>query len=112
MDVAGGVSFGFTGLLFRSVERLCEGEPCCLGHRTKVSVLCLLYKIYHRVDHSANKYLNQFVAAHNTRASAALGFTTVTKCARCRTDQFNRSFLPAAGVYGSCCCRARLVVAP
>ena len=30
---------------------MCEGELCCLGHRRKASTLCLLYNIYHRVDH-------------------------------------------------------------
>ena len=34
-----------------SAKRLCESELCCLGHRRKVSVLCLCYKIYRRVDH-------------------------------------------------------------
>ena len=38
---------GLIGLLdsvVRSAERLCEGDLCCLGHRRKVSSLCLLYK--------------------------------------------------------------------
>ena len=29
----------------RSAERLCEGQLCCLGHRRKVSTICLIYKI-------------------------------------------------------------------
>ena len=33
-------------------EKLCEREFCYLRHREKVSALCLLYKIYRRVDHS------------------------------------------------------------
>ena len=53
-------------------ERLCEGELCCLGHIRKISALCLLCKIYHKVDHPMNKYLKHFVAACNTRASAAV----------------------------------------
>ena len=61
----------------------------------KEGLLCLLYKIYHRVDHSSNEYVNHFVAARNTKASPTLGeLALVTP--RCRTDQFSRSFLPAA----------------
>ena len=54
-----------------SVERLCEGELCCLGHRRMVSAL--LDKIYHRVDRPMNEYRKNLVAAHSTRASAPLG---------------------------------------
>ena len=39
--------------------------------RRLVHCTCLLYKIYHIVNHSINKYLNFFVAARYTRASAA-----------------------------------------
>ena len=42
-----------------------------------------------------NEYLNHFVAARNTRASAALNELALV-IPLCRTDQFNRSFLPAA----------------
>ena len=56
----------------RSAERLCEGDLCCLGHRRIVSVLCLPCKIFHRADHPIHECLHHFVAAHNTRASAAL----------------------------------------
>ena len=59
--------------IVRSAERLCDGELCSLAHRRKVRVLCLLYKIYHRVNHSVNGYRNYFVAARNTIASVALG---------------------------------------
>ena len=86
MDVVGGVTFGFA-------ESLCEGELCCLGHRRKISAMCLLYKLYHRVDHPINQYLKHFVAARNTRASAALGELALV-ISRCRTDQLSRSFLP------------------
>ena len=34
--------------------------------------LCLLYKIYHRADHTLHDNLHRFIAACNTRASAAL----------------------------------------
>ena len=37
-------------LLFAVRYGYCEGELRCLGHRIKVSVLCLLYKIYYRVN--------------------------------------------------------------
>ena len=40
--------------------------------RLRVSTLCLLYKIYHRVDYSVNEYVHHLVAARNTRASVAL----------------------------------------
>ena len=78
-----------------SVEKLCEDELCCLGHRRKVNGLCLLYEIYHRVDHPMNEYLNHFVAAQNTRVSVALGELALL-ILRCRIYQFGRSFLPAA----------------
>ena len=57
---------GLLDMVVRSAERLCEGGLCCLWHRRKVSALCLLYKIYHRVDHPMSKYLMHFVAARNT----------------------------------------------
>ena len=102
--------FCFFYSIVYSAERLCEGEFCCLGHCRKISALCLLCKIYHRVDHSMNKYLKHFVAARNTRASAVLGeLASVTP--RCRTESFSTSFLPIA-VRLSCCHRACLVVAP
>ena len=43
-----------------------------------------------------NEYLNHFVAACNARASTALSELALV-ILRCRTDQFNRSFPPAAG---------------
>ena len=58
-----------------------------------VSCICSC-KIYHRVYHPMNEYLNCFVAARNTRASAALDELTLV-IQRCRTDQFSRSYLPA-----------------
>ena len=42
-----------------------------------------------------NGYLNNFAAALNTRASAALGESALV-FSRCRADQFSRSFVPAA----------------
>ena len=76
-------------------ERLCEVELCCLGHRKKVNGLCLLYKNYHRLVHPMNEYLNCFVVARNTGASATLGeFALMIK--RCRTNHCSRSSLPAA----------------
>ena len=41
-----------------SMERLCEGELCCLGHKMKVSALCLPYEIYPRADHPLPEYLH------------------------------------------------------
>ena len=51
--------------------------------------------IHHRADHSLHEYLRHFVAALNTRASAALCELDLL-IPRCRTDQFYRSFLPVA----------------
>ena len=42
-----------------------------------------------------NERLNHFVAAHNPRASAALGKLALL-IPPCRTDQFSRLFLPVA----------------
>ena len=58
----------------------------------KVNALCLLYKIDNRVNHLINEH--NFAAARNARSSAALCKALVIP--RCRTYQFNRSFLPAA----------------
>ena len=54
--------------------------------------MCLLYKMYHRVDHPMNEYLNKFVAIRKTRASSALGELALA-IRLCRTDQFSRPFL-------------------
>ena len=64
-----------------------------LRHRRKVSTLCLLPKICHRVDHHMSEYLHHFVAARITRASAAMGELPVV-LPSCRADQFSQSFLP------------------
>ena len=60
-----------------------------------VGVICLLHKIYHRVDHHMNEYLNRFVAARNITTSATLGELALV-IPWCKTDQFSQSFLPAA----------------
>ena len=75
-------------------EGLCEGELCCLVHRRKVRALCLLYKMYDRVGHSINVYLNHFVTVRNTRASGALSELALV-ILRCRTDRFSRLILSA-----------------
>ena len=85
MDVAGGISL-LNGIV-RHVEMLNKSKFCCLGYRRKVSALCLLYKIYHRVHHTMKQYPKPFVVARNTRASAALGeFALIIS--RCITNQF------------------------
>ena len=48
-----------------------------------------------QVDHSMNEYLNHFVAAHSTRASAALCELALV-IPRCGAVKSARSFLPAA----------------
>ena len=60
----------------------------------KVSILCLLYNIYHRADHPLYAYLHRFLAACNTRGSAALCELALVILRR-RLDQFSRPFLPA-----------------
>ena len=84
--------FGLLDSVGHSTERLCEGDICCLGHRRKVSALCSLYKLYHRVDHPMNEYLYHFVAARNTSGPGEL--TLVIP--RYRSDQFSQSFLSDA----------------
>ena len=65
--VSGESRLGMLDRIVRSAERLCEGELYCLARRGKISALCLLYELYHRVDHSMNGYLNSFVAARQWR---------------------------------------------
>ena len=54
-------NLGLLDSIVRNAERLCEGKLSCLRHKRKVSALCLLYKIYHRVDHPVNEHLHHFV---------------------------------------------------
>ena len=76
---------GLLDSIARNAERLCEGEFCSFAR--------LLYEIYHKADHPLHKHLHH-VFTCNTRASAALGeLTLVILC--CRSNLFNRSFLPA-----------------
>ena len=62
---------------------------------TKRLAPCVCSEIYHRVDHPMNEYLNHFVAARNTRASAALCELAFV-IERNKSDEFSRSFLAAA----------------
>ena len=71
------------------------GWTSCLGHRRNFSCLCLLYEIYHRANHPLHANLNHFVAAHNTRASAAL-WELALVIPLCSTDKISRSCLPVA----------------
>ena len=65
------------------------------GDRSKVSALCLLYIIYHRVDHPMNEYMHCFATSFNTRASTTLGeLALAIPC--CRANQFSESFLATA----------------
>ena len=75
---------GLLDSVVRSKE-ISEDELFCLGHRKKVSSLCLLCKINHRVDHPMNEYLHHFVVARNTRVSAVLGELALV-IPRYRTD--------------------------
>ena len=81
MDVVGGVISLCWIEWFRSAEMLCKGERC-LGHRRE-SVLCFLYKIYHKVYYPINEYPVHFIATSNTNsASTALGGfdLDITRC--------------------------------
>ena len=78
-----------------SAQSLYEGQFHCLGHRRRVSALCLLYEFCHKTDHPLHEYMHNFVAARNTRASAALGELALV-ITRCNTEQLSRSFLPVA----------------
>ena len=74
--------------------------PCECRRRNLIWVcfivlLCLLYEIYHRVDHHMHGYLNHFIAARITRALAALGDLALVN-PRCRPNPFSRLFLPSA----------------
>ena len=93
MDVSAESYLGLLDSAVCSAEWLYEGKLYCLGQRRKVSALCWLYKIYHRVDHLIHKYLHHLVAARNTRAPAALGDLALV-IPHCRTAQFLRSFIP------------------
>ena len=84
--------WGLVDSIGHSADRLCEGNLCCLQHRRKVSAW--LYKIYHRVDHPMNESLKNFVAARNTRVSAALCKLALV-ISHCRTDQSSWSFSSA-----------------
>ena len=99
---------GLVNSIVCKAERLCE--LWCLALIRKDSALCLLYKIYHRVAHSMNGYVQQFVAAGYARASAAFGELALV-ISRCRADKFSRSFLRAAVVCGTYCSRVWLVMA-
>ena len=78
---------GLLDNIVRCVElKVVRGKFCCLEHRRKVGALCLLYEIYDRADQHLHQYLDQFVASHNTRASAAVAIP------RYRNNQFSRSF--------------------
>ena len=76
----------FRWIVLFAVQKGCVTmSSCSLAHRRKVRALCLLYRIYPRVDHSMNGYLDNFVAACNTRTSAALGELALVFL-RCRIE--------------------------
>ena len=79
--------------VLRSAERFREGE-FFVWDTEGDSDMCLLCKIYHRVDYPLHEYLHHFVAARTTKVSAALGELALV-IPRCRIDQFRRLFLLA-----------------
>ena len=86
-------------------ERLCDCELYCLEHRR-----CLLYKIYHLVDHSMNKYLHYFASARFSFSFSERVIDLVIS--RCRTNRLCRWLYLMLFVGGACCHRVYLVVAP
>ena len=78
-----------------SEERLYKGELLVWGTEGKLERFVCSIKFFHIVDRPINEYLHQFVASRNSRSSAALGKLHLV-ISHCRTDQFSRSFLPAA----------------
>ena len=80
----------------RRAEALCGRRTlCCLDHRRRVSVLCMLYKIFQNVAHPLNSLLTPFVYARLTRAAVAAHEYCLTRPRHC-TEQYRRSFLPRA----------------
>ena len=78
----------------RRAERLCEDEFCCFGHRRKVVLCVCSIRLIKEWTTFAGVSVH-FVAAYNSRASAALRELALV-LPRCRTVQFSRSFLPVA----------------
>ena len=85
---------GLQDSVVRMADRFCEDEICCLWHRIKISVLCLLYNIYHRAEYPFSEYLHHFAPVRSTGASAALGGLALL-IPHGKTDQLSQSFLPA-----------------
>ena len=56
--------------------------------------VCSTYKICHRTGRPMHEYLYYFIAARNSRASAAVSELALM-IPRCRIDQFSQSFLPS-----------------
>ena len=52
------------------------------------NALCLLYNVYHRLDHSLNESLKLFIEARNIGVSATICELALLM-AHCRTDQFS-----------------------
>ena len=48
---------GLLDYIFRSAERLCQGELCCLEHRKKIRASCLLNEFYYILGHPMNDYI-------------------------------------------------------
>ena len=93
------------------IVSLCEGELCCLGHRRKFNALCLVFEIYHRVDHPIKEYLKHFRAPRNTRASAALAEFGLRSTPAAELVNSVGHFFRLLSVYGTCIRRACLLVA-
>ena len=104
------LAFEFAEYCCSQWGKMSESKLCCLEHRRKVNIWYWIYKIYHRADYPMHKSLHNFVAARNTKDSAALGELALV-IQRRRTGIFSLSFLPAAvslrnlllpGVFGGC----------
>ena len=82
--------------VFRTAQFLCNGNVLCnLSHRRDISCLCMLYKIRASLSHPLHGSIPAlYVATRLTRGAFESHRATLQEI-RCRTNQFQRSFLPA-----------------
>ena len=83
------------GIVKRATFMLEGVVPCNLSRRCGVAEICILFKIYSRVDHPLGIFLLEvFVPVRVTRRVHALHQHALVPT-RCHTGQFSRSFFPA-----------------
>ena len=78
----------------RAIRFLIPDLSINLWHRRAVSSLCILYKIFHNVNHPLHHELPALYAPRRVTRGAlnanSLAFTPI----RCNTNQYSRSFIP------------------